>query len=382
MSKDSYTRTEIFELLWMEAATKVSKRLGISDVGLSKWCRAHDVPKPKLGYWAKRAHGVAVPDKPQLPKWTGRQPEPSIAVRIAPEPIVPFRDDPIEELPLFSGKAYHPEVLKTFQTEDDGFINKYGRWIADSGFSVEVGPASLHKAKVILQTIVDKMLAKGFEMEDYKGRYRERVRTSFCQGEERIVLMLYEPSKRLSKPIQKKESWTHAGRTHSYMREIEFQGAGTLEIKLDHPDTYPEVIVREKPNRSLEETLGIVMRSIEELCIEAVERRRQREIDRVEAAKERKRLADIKWAKDVEAWKWGQLKGAAERWNELTRIREFVKAIKTSSRVRRKNKGLKDWVSWAEEQINARDPLYKVASGMSLPGQSEPVRPNESDWDY
>jgi hypothetical protein len=124
------------------------------------------------------------------------------------------------------------------------------------------------------------------------------------------------------------------------------------------------------------------MRSIEELCIEAVERRRQREIDRVEAAKERKRLADIKWAKDVETWKWGQLKGAAERWNDLTRIREFVKAMKTSSRVRRKNKGLKSWVSWAEEQINARDPLYKVASGMDLPGQSEPVRPNESDWDY
>ena len=44
----------------------------------------------------------------------------------------------------------------------------------------------------------------------------------------------------------------------------------------------------------------------------------------------------------------------------------------------RKNKGLKDWASWAEEQINARDPVYKVASGMSLPGQNEPVRDIEA----
>ena len=378
MDKESYTRTEIFELLWMEATTKVAKRLGISDVGLTKWCRSHDVPKPKLGYWAKRAHGVPVPDKPQLPKWTGRQPEPTISVRIIPDPIAPVRDDPIEELPLFSGKTYHPEVLKTFKTEDDGFINKYGRWIADAGFNVEVGPASLHKAKVILQTIVDAMLAKGFEIEDYKGRYRERVRSSFILGDERIVLALYEPSKKLAKPIQKKESWTYSGKTHFYLRDIEFQGAGKIEIKLDHPDTYPELIVREKPSRSLEETLGIVMRSIEELCEEAVVRRRQREIDRANAEKERKRLADIKWAKDVAAWKWGQLKGAAEQWNELAVIREFVQTMKTSAKVRRKNKGLKDWASWAEEQINARDPVYKVASGMSLPGQNEPVRDIEA----
>jgi hypothetical protein len=36
-------------------------------------------------------------------------------------------------------------------------------------------------------------------------------------------------------------------------------------------------------------------------------------------------------------------------------------------------------VSWAEEQINARDPIYKVASGMSLPGQNKPVRDDGFD---
>jgi len=376
MDKTNYTRTEIYELLWLEPTTKVAKRLGISDVGLAKWCRQYDIPKPKLGYWAKRSHGVAVPDKPGLPELSGRLPEPTISVGENIQSAAPVRDEPIKSLPLFRGKTFDQEIEKTFRTEHDECMNKYGRWIADAGFSVEVAPASIYKARLILQTLTDALLAKGFEFGDYKGRYRERVRTSFCQVEERIVLKLYEPSKRLGKPIQKKESWTHSGRVHSYIREIEFQGAGRLEIHIDHPDTYPTVIIRENPKRTLEETLGLVIEVVDELCEEAKEIRRQREIDRAEAEKERKRLADIKWSKDVEAWKWGQLEKAAGRWNELSVIREFVQAMKTSAKVRRKNKGLKEWVSWAEEQINARDPVYKVASGMSLPGQNEPERPN------
>ena len=39
--------------------------------------------------------------------------------------------------------------------------------------------------------------------------------------------------------------------------------------------------------------------------------------------------------------------------------------------------GIDDEYRIAQEQINARDPIYKVASGMSLPGQNEPQRPSE-----
>ena len=35
--------------------TKVAQLLGMSDVGLGKWCKAYGVPKPKIGYWAKEA---------------------------------------------------------------------------------------------------------------------------------------------------------------------------------------------------------------------------------------------------------------------------------------------------------------------------------------
>jgi len=381
MSKDTYTRTEIFDLLWMEAASKVAKRLGISDVGLAKWCRQHDVPKPRSGYWSKKLHGVEVPDKPKLPKWVGRLPEPSNEVRIRDDRQSSQSIKPIPNLPLFRGNTYHPIVLKTFENAGDDHLSKYGRWYADEGFSVEVGPASQVKAKLILQTLTDALLAEGFELKNYQAHYREKERPSFCRDEERIVISIYEPSKKLSKPIQKKQSWSHGGTTHSYFRDIEYQAGGIVEIKLDHPDTYPTRIIRENQKRSLEDALGIVMSTIHELCVEAIETRKQRELSRIEAAKEQKRLDDIKWAKEVEAWKWAQLKGAAERWKELAVLREFVQAMQTSKGVARKNKGLTDWVSWAQKQINTRDPILKVASGKSLPGQNEPIR-NANYEDY
>ena len=43
MERESYTRSEIYELLWTEPATKVALRIGHSDVALGKWCKQYDV---------------------------------------------------------------------------------------------------------------------------------------------------------------------------------------------------------------------------------------------------------------------------------------------------------------------------------------------------
>ena len=174
--------------------------------------------------------------------------------------------------------------------------------------------------------------------------------------------------------MKRKSSWTSGGHTHSYMMDIEYIPSGRLELRIRHNDIYGWKIVKDSEKTSVEEQLGKLINLIAELSFDAKIARVEREASEARERAERKRLADIKWAREVEAWKWGQLKDAAERWNELAVLRDFVKTMRTSRVVRRKNKGLNNWVSWAQEQINARDPIYKVASGMSLPGQNEPLR--------
>ena len=159
------------------------------------------------------------------------------------------------------------------------------------------------------------------------------------------------------------------------MMNIDYIPSGRLELRIRHNDIYGWKIVKDTEKISVEGQLGKVINLISEMSFDARVARLEREASEAKERAERKRLADIKWAREVEAWKWGQLKDAAERWNELSVLREFIKAIKSNRVVRRKNKEeLSGWISWAQEQINARDPIYKVASGMSLPGLNEPVR--------
>ncbi|WP_153041063.1 hypothetical protein [Paraburkholderia monticola] len=60
-----FEREKLYEEIWSEPVSKVSKRYQISDVGLRKICLSLDVPVPPRGYWEKLAAGKAV-SKPQL----------------------------------------------------------------------------------------------------------------------------------------------------------------------------------------------------------------------------------------------------------------------------------------------------------------------------
>jgi hypothetical protein len=65
-----FERDKLYEEIWSETVSKVSKRYGISDVGLRKICISLDIPVPPRGYWEKLAAGKAV-NKPTLPPTKG-----------------------------------------------------------------------------------------------------------------------------------------------------------------------------------------------------------------------------------------------------------------------------------------------------------------------
>ncbi len=65
-----FERERLYEEIWSEPVSKVSKRYDISDVGLRKICMSLEIPVPPLGYWAKLAAGKTV-KKPSLPPTSG-----------------------------------------------------------------------------------------------------------------------------------------------------------------------------------------------------------------------------------------------------------------------------------------------------------------------
>jgi hypothetical protein len=56
----TFTRQELYDLIWAEPMRTVAKRLGVSDVWLRKNCVAANIPSPGLGYWARSKTAQAV----------------------------------------------------------------------------------------------------------------------------------------------------------------------------------------------------------------------------------------------------------------------------------------------------------------------------------
>lgn len=67
-----FSRRELYDLVWSESRVALSKRLGISDVGLSKVCIRANIPIPPRGYWARRDAGKRDPQPPLPPRALGQ----------------------------------------------------------------------------------------------------------------------------------------------------------------------------------------------------------------------------------------------------------------------------------------------------------------------
>lgn len=89
----SFTRLELYDLVWSEPMWDIAARLGLSDVGLAKACRNASIPVPPRGYWNKKKAGHRVTRFP-LPL---REPGHSDKVTIGRERYWHYPPEPVDE---------------------------------------------------------------------------------------------------------------------------------------------------------------------------------------------------------------------------------------------------------------------------------------------
>ena len=71
----TFSREELYDLVWSEPMRVLASRYGISDVGLAKACRRYGIPVPERGYWAKLRAGKKVQRRPLLARGPGMSDE-------------------------------------------------------------------------------------------------------------------------------------------------------------------------------------------------------------------------------------------------------------------------------------------------------------------
>lgn len=361
--KTKYTRTEIFDLLWETPTTKVAKQLGISDVALTKWCAKHDIPKPPLGYWAKKEHGKTVPPKPTLSPWESSSSEP---VYCAHDPNLKPKPMPLST--ELRGKLSHALALSGIHlmASDDATLGSITRRTAkaldrkpdadgfifgkNDTFHVRVSAGSKDRVIRILNMLELSLAAAGMKWE--KSEKYTGVIGRFL--EETIIFSIAEAYSR-TEHVEKHPTYDWMNkRTYTY------RFLGDLKITIDGyyegrkswsdgktqrlEDKLPQVIegfiaAAEAMRRRTEELQARQARWEEEAAI-------RREKERI--AYERQHFLD------------GALK-EAKSWSEATLLRQYVAHLRdvvSVSKADLTDYG-KDWLSRAEEAANWLDPTKK-----------------------
>jgi hypothetical protein len=386
--KEKYSRQEILDLIWSLPISKVSNQLRVSASCLSKWCDITEVPKPPMGHWIKKELGKPLPEMPSLHVWSnGDEPEFSTVdnlprVKNLAREKSPVKDVPAEELaaetvtfeingnfPIYQGRSFHPAIEETFKGLDKSKTNRFGRWESKSGFDAEISPDNVSRAKRILQTILNMYLSKGAEIKSYQRWSNGRSRPVLVIDGESILFSFYETATRHIPPLRRQSSYmSYDGHRRTYMASIDYTASGKLELKISHVDLYSERTLKDSSNKSVEEGLSAISEIVSDLMVRGRAERIEREAKELE--RERLRKIEQDKADEIERKKrqWQDLQENASEWAALQEIRAFINAVKADRYFRKKHPDWRLWVSWASDQVNRRDPIYKIRNGKALPG--------------
>lgn len=173
------TREELYALVWQTPLSRLSKRFGLSDVGLRKICVRHGVPTPPLGYWAKRAHGKKVHQPPLPPLDPGGRDTVHLVVRSGPEmpDDVAIAQDAARARELGRTSIVVPEKrparfhavaaatarsLRAARVDAEGF--KHGA--IPAGVDARISPGSTDRALRIVDAFVRAAVERGHGLDD------------------------------------------------------------------------------------------------------------------------------------------------------------------------------------------------------------------------
>jgi hypothetical protein len=221
MTSQVYTRQQLYELVWQRPVRTVARDLGISDVALAKACRRLKIPLPGRGYWAKAAAGVKLSRIP-LPA------APSVRSQISFKPAKPR--PPLEPLAprsrandttaasadvkLSTLEAPHRIARRTQTSLKRGKPDKQGLVAAFPlvGWKVEVAPASVTRATIIVDTLLKILKNRGASLRAGKQEpWQRRPPTELFLADESVHVSLREAVRRHRKTEKERERERHEG---------------------------------------------------------------------------------------------------------------------------------------------------------------------------
>ena len=199
--KKTFTRRELYDLVWSKPISKIAPEFGISDVALHKVCEKHRVPRPPRGYWAKVAAGrpatktlfrdisdqslndiqISESSYNNMPERVKR------ARTVAEAALAETKSETSQSASQASTAKYDPFEItrvkfKKAKADQDGIK----RLKLKNTFALEIGELSLERALDTLRSIHDASERCGYHLVAHEGGLGFKV------GEDAITLTVTE----------------------------------------------------------------------------------------------------------------------------------------------------------------------------------------------
>jgi len=349
MNKTQFTRKQLYDLVWSKPLSNLAKAYNISDNGLRKICKKHNIPLPKMGHWQKIQYGKKV-EVVLLPK-VDNEKEVQIALNERGvgekeehilSKIARVRKDIEKEcasvltVPEKLAKPHFliREARDNFKLKKKYSYNGYSQCINTDWemISISVQKENVPRALRIMNTFIKIANKRGHDVE-----IKERATIIRVDGEEYNIRL----RERHNRVVVSEIPW----------RSTELVPNGKFVFKLDNRP-YKEW---QDGKLGLEEQLSKIIAFIEIQSVEDKEQRERWRIAREEAERqreiERKQQAEREW----EDKKVQILIGHASEWRKSKVLQEFIQAVEAKSTNPTQN--VKYWLKWAKEKQAQLDPL-------------------------
>lgn len=336
----TFSRQELYDLVWTEPLLTLSKKFDISDVGLRKTCQRHDIPLPKVGHWQKVRAGKKN-NRPALPGSNSNEPITLIEMERAvngktyrwTERQTEIENDPNLNL-LVPEKLRRPE--EEVATARRAILNTENKGYSELGAFLDISVSSklVRRALTFMDTLIKLLRARGH---DIRVQYSH---TDIIIKEQSIRVQVRERSRIVKHP-------------EGHWPSREFIPTGVLVFKADgyHGTEWIDGATK------IEERLSNIVARLETSVEDLLEFWRQNDLREEEEQARLRKIQEEEDRKDNELRNFKGLMQHAKRWKRAMILREFLEDVRKRSKMDGVTAGRIDsWLDWAEKKVDWYDP--------------------------
>lgn len=377
---------------------KLSEQYGLSDVGLAKICKKHNIPRPPRGYWARKATRYKVKRLP-LP------PGDNDTIAITPNPysrtnsklkdsvsMINHAQRLDQETAVVPDRLSNPhplikqssEILNALQSDDVGLVAPPKKGCLD----ITVSNGSLRRALRIMDTMIKVLDKKGYGVYLSGGRTKTNildVHISFGISEKLVTKKKWPDEHDL-------EGRYRFG--HSRFTE-ERVPSGDLCLSIHEAEDFYIYGCQQNWNdgkkSKIEKRINSFLDGLVTVAIAKIERDEEREeeerqrIERQIQLEEKRRLrAELRRNYLEEEARVTKLISEAENWKRSQILREYITEIETHAHGDELpfslDKPLVEWLKWARNQADRLDPL--IPSPPSILDKECPEEEKRNEYSY